>query len=53
MKRNRFKEPKGLIESIGKEPLYVYRGKTDYLLIYDKQSDIERLKPEFPSSLEG
>ncbi|MDD2813075.1 MAG: PhzF family phenazine biosynthesis protein [Bacteroidales bacterium] len=39
--------PKGLIESIGKEPLYVYRGKTDYLLIYDKQSDIERLKPDF------
>lgn len=40
--------PAGLIESLGKEPLFCYKGKTDYLLIYGDQSDIESLKPNFP-----
>ncbi|MFO7617309.1 MAG: PhzF family phenazine biosynthesis protein [Bacteroidales bacterium] len=39
--------PNGLVKAIGREPLFVYRGKTDYLLVYEKQSDIERLKPDF------
>ena len=39
--------PKDLIESMGMEPLYCYRGKTDFLLIYEKQADIERIKPDF------
>ena len=41
--------PEGLIESIGREPMFCYRGKTDYLLIYAKQSEIERIKPDFNS----
>jgi PhzF family phenazine biosynthesis protein len=39
--------PEDLIESIGREPMFCYRGKTDFLLIYEKQSDIERIKPDF------
>jgi PhzF family phenazine biosynthesis protein len=40
--------PDGLIESLGgKEPLFCYQGKTDYLLIYQKQSDIENMSPDF------
>lgn len=40
--------PEGLIESLGgKEPMFCYLGKTDYLLIYEKQADIENMKPDF------
>lgn len=40
--------PEGLTESLGdKEPMFCYLGKTDYLLIYEKQSDIESMKPDF------
>lgn len=33
--------------AIGKEPLETFKGKTDYLLIYETQEDIEALKPNF------
>ena len=36
-----------LIDSIGLKPIEVYKGKTDYLLIYDSQQEIESLKPNF------
>ncbi len=39
--------PSGLIEALGKEPLFCYRGITDFMLIYEKQSDIENMKPDF------
>jgi PhzF family phenazine biosynthesis protein len=40
--------PAGLTESLGgKEPMFCYRGKTDFMLVYGKQSDIESLKPDF------
>jgi PhzF family phenazine biosynthesis protein len=40
--------PAGMLEALGgKEPMFCYLGKTDYLLIYEKQSDIENLKPDF------
>jgi PhzF family phenazine biosynthesis protein len=40
--------PDGLLASLGgREPLFCYQGKTDYLLIYEKQSDIESMKPDF------
>lgn len=36
-----------LIEAIGKTPVYTLKGKTDYLLIYNTQKDIEQLNPNF------
>ena len=39
--------PHGLIRALGKTPLFCYRGRTDYLLVYAKQADIERMKPDF------
>lgn len=36
-----------LIEAIGKSPKIMLKGKTDYLLIYESQKDIEDLKPDF------
>lgn len=34
-------------EAIGRVPLETFKGKTDYLLIYESQKDIEDLKPNF------
>ena len=34
-------------EAIGKIPLETFKGKTDYLLIYASQEDIEHIKPNF------
>jgi PhzF family phenazine biosynthesis protein len=40
--------PEGLQEALGGgEPMFVYQGKTDYMLVYEKQSDIEEMKPDF------
>jgi len=40
--------PSGLVEALGgKEPMFCYLGKTDYMLVYEKQSDIEGMKPDF------
>jgi PhzF family phenazine biosynthesis protein len=40
--------PEGLLEALGgKEPLFAYQGKTDYMLVYEKQSDIEQMKPDY------
>ena len=40
--------PAGMQEALGgKEPMFVYRGKTDYMLVYEKQSDVELMKADF------
>jgi PhzF family phenazine biosynthesis protein len=39
--------PKLLIKAIGKKPTEAYKGKTDYLLIYDSQQVIAEIKPNF------
>jgi len=39
--------PDHLIESLGKRPLEIWRGKTDYLLYYGSQEDIEEISPDF------
>lgn len=40
--------PEGLLEALGnREPMFCYLGKTDYMLIYEDQSDIENMKPDF------
>ncbi|WP_297693337.1 PhzF family phenazine biosynthesis protein [uncultured Eudoraea sp.] len=36
-----------LNEAIGKNPVYTLKGKTDYLLIYSNQEEIEQLNPNF------
>lgn len=36
-----------LCKALGKAPLRSFRGKTDYLLIYEHQADIESLQPDF------
>jgi len=36
-----------LIEAIGKEPINIYKGKTDYMLIYADEDDIVKLNPDF------
>jgi len=40
--------PEGMLEALGgKEPMFCYLGKTDYMVVYEKQSDIEQMKPDF------
>jgi PhzF family phenazine biosynthesis protein len=39
--------PKGLLESIGKKPNGVWRGTTDYLLVYATEQDIRDITPDF------
>ncbi len=39
--------PVGLIEGIGKKPKEIYQAGEDYLLVYNSQSDIENITPDF------
>jgi PhzF family phenazine biosynthesis protein len=39
--------PPELIRAIGHEPLESYLGKSDYMLVYSRQKDIEALAPDF------
>lgn len=39
--------PDGLIHAIGKKPLEIWRGKTDYLLFFASQEEIEEMAPDF------
>ena len=36
-----------LKEALGNQPKKIFKGKTDYMLIYDKQQDIEKMTPNF------
>ncbi|GAB3756017.1 PhzF family phenazine biosynthesis protein [Spirosoma pomorum] len=40
-------QPPALLSSLDEKPLEVYKGKTDYLLIYETQAQIEALEPDF------
>ncbi len=40
-------QPPALITSMGEKPLAVFKGKTDYMLVYETQAQIEALKPDF------
>ncbi len=44
-------QPVGLMENIisalGSTPTEVYKGKTDYLLVYEKEADISAIEPNF------
>ncbi|MBM3294852.1 MAG: PhzF family phenazine biosynthesis protein [Candidatus Aminicenantes bacterium] len=39
--------PVGLFEALGARPLEVYRGRTDYLLVFGSESEVEAIKPDF------
>lgn len=39
--------PVGLIEAMGLEPLEIYKGRSDYMLVYHSQDIVERLNPVF------
>jgi PhzF family phenazine biosynthesis protein len=39
--------PSGLVKSIGKKPLEVWKGKTDYLLVYKSENDIRTIFPDY------
>ncbi|MCC9136180.1 PhzF family phenazine biosynthesis protein [Pontibacter silvestris] len=38
--------PKALVEALGNTPTATYKGKTDYLLVFASQQDIEAMKPD-------
>jgi PhzF family phenazine biosynthesis protein len=39
--------PQALVSALGKEPAETYRGRSDFLLIYPAQRDIEAITPDF------
>jgi PhzF family phenazine biosynthesis protein len=39
--------PDDLIKGIGKKPLEAFKGKTDYMLVYSSQKEIEEINPDF------
>ena len=39
--------PEGLLKAVGKKPLEIWKGRTDYLLLYGSQEDIEEIRPDF------
>jgi PhzF family phenazine biosynthesis protein len=39
------KAPEGLLEGMGLQPLNIYKGKTDYMLVYSNAGQIKNLKP--------
>ena len=44
---NKIPPYEALINAIGKEPVECWKGKTDYMLIYGSQDEIESLEPNF------
>lgn len=43
------KKNSALDNALGREPIEMFQGKTDYLLIYNSQEEIEALNPDFLS----
>jgi PhzF family phenazine biosynthesis protein len=39
--------PEELIKAVGAKPLEVFKGKTDYMLVYSSQKEIENISPDF------
>lgn len=37
-----------LVSSTDKKPLYAYKGKTDYMLVFENEEDIRTLQPNLP-----
>jgi PhzF family phenazine biosynthesis protein len=43
---SRASAPEGLINGMGLQPLEIYKGKADYMLVYSTPEEIESLKPD-------
>jgi len=43
---SRVSAPEGLIDGMGLQPLEIYKGNTDYMLVYSASEEIENLKPD-------
>ena len=43
----KIESPDDLIKAIGKNPLEAFKGKTDYMLVYSSQKEIEDISPDF------
>jgi PhzF family phenazine biosynthesis protein len=41
--------PDGLVAALGTRPLEVYKGRSDYMLVYGTQGEIETMNPDFGS----
>ncbi|WP_299824133.1 PhzF family phenazine biosynthesis protein [uncultured Pontibacter sp.] len=39
--------PQVLVEALAKTPVATYKGKTDFMLLFEKQQDIEAFNPDF------
>ena len=44
---NRVDLPEALIQELGVVPAEIFKGKTDYMLVFDTQEQVEALKPNF------
>ncbi len=40
-------QPPALLVSVGEKPLAVFKGKTDYMLVYETQAQVEAITPDF------
>ena len=40
-------QPPALVASMNVKPVAVFKGKTDYMLVYETQADVEALAPDF------
>ncbi|QMW04512.1 PhzF family phenazine biosynthesis protein [Spirosoma foliorum] len=40
-------QPPALLASVGEKPYAIFKGKTDYMLVYETQAQIEALAPDF------
>ncbi|GAB2591439.1 PhzF family phenazine biosynthesis protein [Spirosoma areae] len=40
-------QPPALIASLGEKPIAIFKGKTDYMLVYETQAQVEALSPDF------
>lgn len=40
-------QPPALMTSLGEKPLAVFKGKTDYMVVYETQDQVEALTPDF------
>ncbi len=38
--------PRGLVEALGVSPIEIYKGKTDYMLVYSNSGQVRSMKPD-------
>jgi len=45
--------PNQIIRALGKMPMACYKGKTDYMLVFETENDIQQMNPNFNSLLKA